>query len=51
VLLHPDPASALEAVRAATAAADRVLVFGSFVTVGAALDWLQRDRPGASKAV
>jgi dihydrofolate synthase/folylpolyglutamate synthase len=51
VMLHPDPASALEAVRAATAAADRVLVFGSFVTVGAALDWLQRDRPGASKAV
>jgi dihydrofolate synthase/folylpolyglutamate synthase len=51
LVLHPDPASALAAVAAAAGAADRVLVFGSFVTVGAALDWLQRDRPPAGEAL
>lgn len=37
---HPDVAAALSAVAAAAADDDLVVVFGSFLTVGAAMDWL-----------
>ncbi|MGI9310489.1 MAG: glutamate ligase domain-containing protein, partial [bacterium] len=42
--LHPSPAAAYRAARAAAKAGDRVVVFGSFHTVGAILAELERDR-------
>ena len=37
-------------VAADAGAEDRVVVFGSFLTVGAAMDWLAGDRSAAAKA-
>ena len=42
--VYPDAGSAREGVLAATEAGDRIVVFGSFVTVGDHLEWLQRER-------
>lgn len=42
--VYPDGGSAREGVLAATEAGDRIVVFGSFVTVGDQLEWLQRER-------
>ncbi len=44
VVGHADVPAALAAVRRASRAGDRVLVLGSFVTVGAALRWWEEDR-------
>ncbi len=41
---YPDADSAREGVLAATEAGDRIVVFGSFVTVGDHLEWLLRER-------
>jgi dihydrofolate synthase/folylpolyglutamate synthase len=45
-----DIAAACAAASAAASPADRIVVFGSFYTVGPALDWLEADRlrPGAA---
>ena len=37
---HADPSTALAAALSAADPADRILVFGSFLTVGPALAWL-----------
>jgi dihydrofolate synthase/folylpolyglutamate synthase len=42
--VYPDADSAREGVLAATEAGDRIVVFGSFVTVGDHLEWLLRER-------
>ena len=42
--VYPDAGSAREGVLAATEAGDRIVVFGSFVTVGDHLEWLLRER-------
>jgi dihydrofolate synthase/folylpolyglutamate synthase len=44
VALHGDPVSAFERVRALAEAGDRIVVFGSFLTVGAVLDFLHSTR-------
>jgi len=41
--VYPDADSAREGVLAATEAGDRIVVFGSFVTVGDHLEWLQGE--------
>jgi dihydrofolate synthase/folylpolyglutamate synthase len=46
--LHPDVPAALQAAAAAARPGDRILVFGSFVTVGEALRWLADPAPRQS---
>lgn len=50
-LLYPDLPGALAAAAAAAGEADRVLVLGSFHTVGSALDWLHADLRDSAESV
>ncbi|MEK9542934.1 MAG: hypothetical protein VW016_05625, partial [Luminiphilus sp.] len=46
VYCHESPQAAFQAAQSGSEPGDRILVFGSFVTVGAQLECLQRAQSG-----